>query len=333
MRVYRYVSNLSLLCVLALSCGIGVVGCTSTAQRHVVTPTLAPPPKLSADEMAHQGERVEKSLAPDPMRFGLSPATLAVLTNEAAADMGWKEHFILQEETEGSYTVAISEGTTLGVQRRVSITPTGSGSEVLILPPDEGLSIRIKERVTTYLTEPESPGTAVVPVVRKFSLPFAQVWRASKRTIIDGGFSFQTSDADVGFIETERVSLGKASRSWFSGAGQLARVARPPSVSYNYKTIEWRYRIQATATGKNTTELQVEAVIEATPGPSTLQQLTGGALEVLSVPFGSWISGAATGSSTSRLILPSRGVLEKEFYAGLNKKLSGAKKKTVSKRR
>lgn len=300
-------------------------GCSSTQQR--VTPTLEAPPHLSAEEIAQQGETVSKPMAPDPISFGVPPATLAVLTNEAAADMGWKEHFILQEEREGSYTVVISEGTTFGVQRRVSITPTARGSEMLIFPPDEGLAVRVRERVITYLTGSTIQDQPVSPLVHSFSRPFSQVWRATKQTVIDGGFSFKTADEDVGFIETERVPLGKASRSWFQGVGQLTRVARPPAISYDYKSIEWRYRIRVTRVSGKNTEIKIEAVIEATPDVSTLAQLTGGTLDLLSVPFGSWISSAATGSDTSRLILPSRGELEKEFYAALAKKFSSIRKK------
>ena len=308
-----------------LSCGgiVLVAGCSSTG-RHV-TPQLEPPPHLSSEELAHQGEPVTRPLAPDPLRFGLPPATLAVLTNDVAADMGWKEHFILQEEQEGSYTVVMSEGTTIGVQRRVSITPTTQGSEVLIFPPDEGVAARIQDRVVTYLTRPTGNNAEVSPQVKQFPLPFSQVWRAIKRTVIDGGFSFKTADEEVGFIETDRVPLGKASRSWFQGVGHLGLIARPPSMNYNYASVEWRYRIRATQVGPKTTKVTVDAVIEATPDASTLEQLTSGTLNLLSVPFGSWISSAATGSSSSRIVLPSRGRLEKEFLAGLVKKLPAKK--------
>jgi hypothetical protein len=40
---------------------------------------------------------------------------MAVLINEVARDMGGKEHSILSEEREGSYTVVMSEGKALGV--------------------------------------------------------------------------------------------------------------------------------------------------------------------------------------------------------------------------
>ena len=288
------------------SLSVILVGCSSTSRR--VTPSLETPPRLSAEEMARQGETVEKPLAPDPIRFGLPPATIAVLTNEVASDMGWKEHFILQEEREGSYTVILREGSALSTQRRVSITPTPLGSEVLILPPDEGLAERIKERTLLYLTNSGEEEQLVSPRSQRFSRPFAQVWRATKQTIIDGGFSFKTADEDVGFIETERV-------------------ARPPAVSYDYTSVEWRYRIRMTSIGTNKTEITVEAVVEATPNASTLEQLTSGAMSLFSVPFGSWISSAATGSSTSRLILPSRGELEKEFCVALAKKIPSAKRK------
>ncbi|MGE0681969.1 MAG: hypothetical protein AB7P69_13850 [Candidatus Binatia bacterium] len=315
-------------CVVGCACGLGVifVGCSSSTQRRV-TPTLEAPPRLSAEELAQQGETVSKPMALDPLSFGVRPATLAVLTNETAADMGWKEHFILQEEREGSYTVVISEGTTLGIQRRVSITPTARGSEMLILPPDEGLAVRVKERVLAYLTGSNTQDQPVSPLVQRFSHPFSRVWRATKQTIIDGGFSFKTADEEVGFIETERVSLGKASRSWFQGVGKLTRVARPPALSYDFKSIEWRYRIRVTPVGESNTEINIEAVVEAIPDASTLSQLTGGTLDLLSVPFGSWISSAATGSDSSRLLLPSRGELEKEFYAALVKKIPSVKKK------
>lgn len=299
-------------------------GCSSTARR--VTPELTPPPKFSSEEIAHQGETVERPLAPDPIRFGLPPATLAVLTNEVATDMGWQEHFILQEEREGSYTVVMSEGTTLGVQRRASITPTALGSEVLIFPPDEGVAVRIREKVLAYLTNSNPEDQPVSPLIRRFSLPFAQVWRVTKQTIIEGGFSFKTADEDIGFIETERVSLGKASRSWFRGVGQLTHIAHPPTVSYDYTSVEWRYRIRLTPGDAKSAEVTIEAIVEATPNASTLEQLTSGTLNLLSVPFGSWISSAATGSNTSRIILPSRGELEREFYAALVKKMPSAKR-------
>jgi hypothetical protein len=241
--------------------------------------------------------------------------------------MGWKEHFVLHEAREGSYTIVMSEGTTLGVQRRVSISPTNIGSEVLIFPPDEGIAARLRDRVLTYLTEPTSEDIEAGPQVKRFSHPFSQVWRAVKLTVIDGGFSFRTVDDDVGFIETERVSLGKASRSWFRGVGQVGLVAHPPSTNYNYASIEWRYRIRATPLGTKSTEVSVEAVVEATPDSSTLTRLTSGTLDMLSVPFGSWISSAATGSDSSRLALPSRGKLEREFFAGLAKRLPGQKSK------
>lgn len=47
---------------------------------------------------------------------------------------------------------------------------------------------------------------------------------------------------------------------------------------------------------------------------------------IRSVPFGSWISSAATGSRSARPLLPSRGKLEQEFFAGLAKHLPGQKK-------
>lgn len=298
--------------------------CMSRGQR--VTPHLAPPPQLAAGEMAKQGETVNRPLAPDRIRFGLPPVTIAALTDEVAQDMGWKEHFVLHEERERSYTVVMSEGTPLGIQRRVSITPTDIGSEVLIFPPDEGIAARLRDRVLSYLTEPTTADFETGPQIKRFSRPFAQVWRAVKLTIIDGGFSFKTVDDDVGFIETERVPLGKASRSWFRGVGQLGLVAHPPSTSYHYASVEWRYRIRATPLGTSRTEVSVEAVVEATPDSSTLARLTSGTLDVLSVPFGSWISSAATGSRSSRLLLPSRGKLEQEFFAGLATHLPGQKK-------
>jgi len=94
-------------CVAGLVCGMSILvaGCSSASRR--VTPSLEAPPRLSAEELAHQGETVERPLTPDPLRFGLPPATLAVLTNEVAANMGWKEHCILQEERKGSYTVVM----------------------------------------------------------------------------------------------------------------------------------------------------------------------------------------------------------------------------------
>jgi hypothetical protein len=300
-------------------------GCFSRGQR--VTPQLAPPPQLAAEEVAAQGEKVDRRLAPDRIRFGLPPTTIAALTDEVAQDMGWKEHFVLHEEREGSYTVVMSEGTTLGVQRRVSITPTDVGSEVLILPPDEGIAARLRDRVLTYLTEPTREDFETGPQVKRFSRPFSQVWRAVKLTVIDGGFSFKTVDDDIGFLETEAVPLGKASRSWFRGVGQVGLVAHPPSTNYNYASVEWRYRIRATPLGTNRTEVSVEAIVEATPDSSTLTRLTSGTLDVLSVPFGSWISGAATGSDSSRLALPSRGKLEQEFFSGLAKQLPGQKSK------
>lgn len=176
----------------------------------------------------------------------------------------------------------------------------------------------------TYLTSSNPEDHLVSPLIRGFSLPFSQVWRATKQTIIDGGFSFKTADEDIGFIETERVPLGKASRSWFRGVGQLTRIARPPAVSYDYTSVEWRYRIRLTPVGANNTEINVETIVEATPNASTLEQLTSGTLSLLSVPFGSWISSAATGSSTSRIVLPSWGELEREFYAALAKKMPSA---------
>jgi hypothetical protein len=107
----------------------------------------------------------------------------------------------------------MNEGTTLGVQQRASITPTAQGAEELSLPPDEGLATCIKEKVLTYLTRSPQKDRLVSPLIQRIHLPLSQVWREPKRTIVDGGFSFKTADEDVGFIETERASLGKVSRS------------------------------------------------------------------------------------------------------------------------
>jgi hypothetical protein len=303
-----------------------MASCTSTT-THRVTPSLAAPPKLSSEAIAQQGKTVERPMAPDPFHFDLPPSTLAVLTNDVASDMGWQEHFILQEEAEGSYTVVIKEGSSLGVQRRVSITPTAEGAEVLILPPDEGIAARIKDKVQAYLTGSSEKERFISPLIQQIHLPVPMVWRAAKQTIVDGGFSFKTADEDIWFIETERVSLGKASRSWFHGVGQLTRVAHPPAVSYDYKSVEWHYRIRLKTVDLNTTEITIAAVIEATPSPSMLEQLTGGALSFFSVPFGSWVSSAATGSDTSRLVLPSQGKLEHDFYAALTKTTPATKEK------
>ena len=313
----------------ALLCGIGVLvaGCTSTTARRV-TPPLEAPPRLSPEAVAQQGKTVERPMAPDPLQFNLPPSTLAVLTNDVATDMGWQEHFILQEETEGSYTVVIKEGAALGVQRRVSITPTADGAEVLILPPDEGVAARIRDKVQAYLTGSSDKDRLVSPLVQRIRLPVSLVWRAAKHTIVDGGFSFKTADEDIWFIETERVTLGKASRSWFRGVGQLTRIARPPAVSYDYKTVEWHYRIRLRTVDVNTTEINIAAIVEATPSPSMLEQLTGGALSFFSVPFGSWVSSAAVGSETSRLVLPSQGKLERDFFAAMTKTTPGSKGKS-----
>lgn len=80
------------------------------------------------------------------------------------------------------------------------------------------------------------------------------------------------------------------------------------------------------------TEVSVTAVVEATPDDSTLTRLAGGTLDILSVPFGSWISSVAVGGQSSRLVLPSRGKLEKDFLAGLSKKLPVRGGKSPAKR-
>lgn len=192
--------------------------CAPTGRR--VAPQTTPPPKLSAEEMRHQGEAVSRRLAPDPLHFNIPSATLAVLTNEVATDMAWKEHFILQGEQADSYVVIMSEGTTLGAQRRINITPTARGSEVLVLPPDTGIAAGIKERTFAYLTGLSRGDADISPQVQRLPYALARVWTAVKETLIDAGFSFKTADADVGFIETEPVPVGKASRSWFGGSGQ-----------------------------------------------------------------------------------------------------------------
>jgi hypothetical protein len=74
-----------------------MAGCSSTALR--AASVLTPQPQLSSETLAKQGEVVERPLAPDPLRFDLSPATLAVLTNEVATDMNWQEHFVHQKRT------------------------------------------------------------------------------------------------------------------------------------------------------------------------------------------------------------------------------------------
>ena len=306
---------------LAVVCAglIMVVGCTASGRQ--VTPRLASPPQLTSAQIEQQGKTVNRPLAPDLVHYDLPPATLAVLTNEVAADMGWKEHSIMSEEPNTHYTVVMSEGSTLGIQRQVRITPTAKGSDLLILPPDENLAARIQERVFAYLTGLAKGDADVSPRVRRFPRPFSAVWQKVKETLIDGGFSFKTVDNDVGFIETESVPLGKASISWFQGVGQLSRIARPSSMSYTYTSVEWRYRIRVKPVKARTTEVSVEAVVEATPDTSTLHRLASGTLDVLSVPFGSWIGSVATGGKSGpRIILPSRGKLEKDFLAGLAKR-------------
>lgn len=308
-RVRRHPFYLPLL-LIALWCG-GASGCFFGGERTDLT--LPSPPMLSSEAVARQGETVNRPRALDRIRFDLPPATVAVLTDEVAQDMGWKEHFILWDKREENYIVVVSEGTTLGVRRRVRITPQESGSEVLIFPPDEGIAVRIKEQVATYLTKPFSGGEKDSPRVIRFSHPFSEVWRAAKLTVIDGGFSLKTVDDDVGFIETERVPLGKASRSWFRGVGEITLIAQPSSMQYQYASVAWRYRIRVEPVAATTTEVTVETVVEAKPDASTLKQLSKGALDLMSLPFGSWI----TGGEAPRLVLPSRGKLEGEFFAGL----------------
>jgi len=99
-------------------------------------------------------------------------------------------------------------------------------------------------------------------------------------TISDGGFSFKTVDEDGGFIETGRAPVDKASQSWFRGLGQLTRIARPLTVSYDYASVEWRYRIRLTPIGANKTEINGETIVETTPNASTLEQLTSGTLSL-----------------------------------------------------
>jgi hypothetical protein len=150
---------------------------------------------------------------------------------------------------------------------------------VFILPPDEGISARVKERAFAYLTGLSSGDADVSPQVKRLRYPFSRVWRATKETLIDGGFSFKTADEEVGFSETDRVSLGKARRSWFGGVGQVGLIARPPSMNYEYASVEWRYRIRVQPVGTTATEVSVEAVVEATPDSSTLEPLSSGALD------------------------------------------------------
>lgn len=309
--------------LVAVWCGVGgLSGCFfGSRPAH---PELPPPPALSPEEMMHQGETVNRALAFDCARFALPPATVAVLTDTVAQDMGWKEHFILRDNKEESYIVVLSEGKTFGVRRRVLISPHESGSEVLVLPPDEGLVARIQERVVSYLTKHTNTDEQHCPCVTRIALPFAQVWRAVKQTVIDAGFSFKTIADDVGFIETEREPLGKARRSWFQGIGTVSLVAYTPALDYDYKSVEWHYRIRVIPIDGKTTQVSVEAVVEATPGSSTLATLKdigSGAFDLLAIPFGPLVSGVVTDDSPTRLVLPSRATLEKSFVTGLEAQL------------
>ena len=314
----RASSIYQLVWLVVVCAGLLLTGCPASGRQ--VTPQLASPPRLTSAQIEQQGKTVNRPLAPDLVHYDLPPATLAVLTNEVAEDMGWKEHSIMSEEPNTHYTVVMSEGSALGIQRQVRITPAAKGSDLLILPPDENLAARIQDRVFAYLTGLSKGDADVSPRVRRFPRPFSVVWQKVKETLIDGGFSFKTVDNDVGFIETEPVPLGKASMSWFQGVGQLSRIARSPSMRYSYTSVQWRYRIRVKSIKARTSEVSVEAVIEATPDTSTVQRLASGTLNVLSVPFGSWISSAATGEKSGpRIILPSRGKLEKDFLAGLAK--------------
>ncbi|MGH7962318.1 MAG: hypothetical protein ACRERD_10935 [Candidatus Binatia bacterium] len=306
--------------LIALWCGSGISGCFAKGQR--ATLTLPAPPALSSEEVAQQGETMARPRAFDGIRFGLPPATLAVLTDKVAQDMGWKEHFILRSKGEENYMVVFSEGKTLGVRRQVRITPQASGSAVFVFPPDEGIAARVKEQVSIYLTNPANGEGPENPGVMHFSQSFSEVWRAAKLTVIDGGFSLKTVDDEVGFIETERVPLGKASRSWFRGTGEVALIARPSAMRYTYTSVEWRYRIRVEAVTATAAQVTVETIVEAKPDSSSaLKYLSKGAVDLLSMPFGSLISSTTNRDGPARLVLPSRGKLEKEFFAGLQERL------------